>query len=379
LTDDLGRSGTYGGGVRRMPPLMMWVSALAIGVFQVGGSFGAAHEQTDRLSIDGLAIALLVIGPMALAVRGRWPLLAAAVPLAAADIYIGLGYPYGPIFVSVIVGLFYAVLVGERHRTWVLAGLGFLGYALAERLGHGHSIPPLLHLAGVAGWMMVVLAVADVTRTRRLEAAERSRRRTSDERLRIARDLHDVLAHNISLINVQAGVALHLIDERPEQARTALANIKDASREALHELRSALDVLRYGDERAVRAPAPGLAELEGLVDGVRAGGLEVRTEITGAPVTLPTPVDLCAYRIVQEALTNVTRHARARTATVRIRYGDDLVVEVHDDGRGGTVVAGNGVVGMRERAAALGGKLEVGPDPSGGFGVVATLPLLVRS
>ncbi len=358
---------------------MMWVSALVIGVFQVGASFGAAHEQVDRLPIDGLAIALLVVGPMALAVRGRWPLLAAAVPLAAADVYIGLGYPYGPIFVSVIVGLFYAVLVGERHRTWVLAGLGFLGYVLAVRLGREHSIPPLLHLAGVAGWMMVVLAVADVTRTRRLEAAERSRRRTSDERLRIARDLHDVLAHNISLINVQAGVALHLIDERPEQARTALANIKDASREALHELRSALDVLRYGDERAVRAPAPGLGELDGLVAGVRAGGLEVRTEITGAPVTLPTPVDLAAYRIVQEAPTNVTRHARARTATVRIRYGDDLVVEVHDDGRGGPVVAGNGVVGMRERAVALGGKLEVGPDPSGGFDVVATLPLLVRS
>jgi signal transduction histidine kinase len=363
--------------VREKPRLAIWASALAIGVFQVVGSFGAAHDQPDRLAIDGLAIGLLLVGPLALAVRDRWPLFAAAVPLIAADVYIGHGYPYGPIFVSVIVGLFAAVLAGERRRTWLLAIVGFLGYVLAVRLGREMQIPPLLHLVVIAGWIGVVLAVADVTRTRRLEAAERARRRTSDERLRIARDLHDVLAHNISMINVQAGVALHLIDERPEQARTALANIKDASREALHELRSALDVLRYGDERPVRAPAPGLDALEGLVEGVRAGGLDVRTEIIGAPVTLPAAVDLAAYRIVQEALTNVTRHAGASVATVRIRYGDDLTIEVVDDGRGGPVVAGNGIVGMHERAAALDGRLVAGPQ-RGGFSVVATLPLPVR-
>lgn len=361
-----------------MPRLAIWVSALAIGVFQVGGSFGAAREQPDRLAIDGWAVALLILGPLALTVRDRWPLLGAAVPLMAADLYLGHGYPYGPIFISVIIGLFYGVFAGQRQRTWVIAGLGLLGYPIAAWLTDGPRISAM-HLAVIAGWMVVVLVGADLARTRRLEVTERNRRRTSDERLRIARDLHDVLAHNISMINVQAGVALHLIDERPEQARTALANIKEASREALHELRSALDVLRYGDERAVRAPAPGLAELEGLVDGVRAGGLDVRTEIVGTRVPLPTAVDLAAYRIVQEALTNVTRHARARVATVRIRYGDDLVIEVLDNGRGGPVVAGNGVVGMRERAAALGGKVEVGPNPGGGFGVVATLPLLVRS
>jgi signal transduction histidine kinase len=361
-----------------MPKFAIWASALAIAVFQIGGSFGAAGEQPDRLGIDGWAVALLILGPLALAVRDRWPLLGAAIPLAAADLYLGHGYPYGPIFISVIVGLFYGILAGERRRTWMIAALGLLGYPLAARLGSGPHIA-VLHLTVIAAWIVVVLVVADLARTRRLELAERTRRRTSEERLRIARDLHDVLAHNISMINVQAGVALHLIDERPEQARTALANIKEASREALHELRSALDVLRYGDERAVRAPAPGLAELEGLVDGVRAGGLDVRTEIVGIRVPLPAAVDLAAYRIVQEALTNVTRHARARVATVRIRYGDDLVIEVLDNGRGGPVVAGNGVVGMRERAAALGGKVEVGPNPGGGFGVVATLPLLVRS
>jgi signal transduction histidine kinase len=359
-------------------PRFAILSAVVIGVIQVAGSFGAAHEQSDRLAVDGWAVALLIVGPAALAVRDRWPLVGAAVPLVAADVYLGRGYPYGPVFLSVIVGLFYGIFAGERRKTWMVAGFGLLAYPLAAWVEGGPHVP-LVHLTAVVAWVVVVLVVADLVRTRRLEFAERARRRTSDERIGIARDLHDVLAHNISMINVQAGVALHLIDERPEQARTALANIKDASREALHELRSALDVLRYGDERAVRAPAPGLAALEGLVSGVRAGGLEVRTEIAGNPVPLSTAVDLAAYRIVQEALTNVTRHANARAVTVRIDYGDDLVIEVQDDGRGGSVVPGNGVVGMRERATALGGTVEIGPRPGGGFGVVATLPLLVRS
>ena len=352
----------------------MWVSALGIAVFQVVGSFGAEHNQTDRLPIDALAVGLLLLGPAALAVRGRWPLVGAAVPFLAADVYLWRGYPYGPIFVSVIVGLVTAVILGERHRVWAVAAVGFAGYLIAERFGNDDRFPSLLHVALVAGWIVVVLAVADLTRTRRLEAAERARRRAGEERMAIARDLHDVLAHDISMINVQAGVALHLFDERPEQARTALANIKEASRDALQELRSALDVLRYGDERA---PAPGLGELDRLVDGVRAGGLDVRTEITGDVVPLPTAVDLAAYRIVQEALTNVTRHAGAHHATVRVRYADPLLVEVVDDGRGGAAVPGNGLVGMRERAAALGGDVEIGPRPGGGFGVRASLPLVL--
>ena len=365
--------------VRKLPQLTIWASAIAVAALQIGGSLGAAHEQPDRLAIDGLAIGLLVVGPLALAFRDRRPLLAAAVPILAADVYIGRGYPFGPIFVSVIVGLFVGVLAGERHRTWIVAAAGLTGYPIAGWLLHGPHEPSALHLTIGAGWIVVVLAIADVTRVQRSEAAERSRRRASEDRVRIARELHDVLAHNISMINVQAGVALHLRDEHPDQAWTALANIKDASRQALQELRSALDVLRYGNERAARAPAPGLAELEELIEGVRAGGLLVRTEVAGIPVALPAPVDLVAYRIVQEALTNVTRHSRAREVTIRIGYGDDLSIEVLDDGDGGPVVAGNGVVGMRERAAALDGVLDIGPRPGGGFAVVATLPLLVPS
>src|SRR5205085_772573 len=240
---------------------------------------------------------------------------------------------------------------------------------------------------GLAAWLLVLGTVSEVIRTRRERAveiwrtrAEESRRRASEERLRIAQDLHDVLAHNISLINVQAGVALHLMDEQPEQARSALTAIRQASKEALGELRSVLGVLRQVDEEPPRAPTPGLADLDDLVRGTEAAGLAVRTHIDDTPRPLPAGVDLAAYRIVQEALTNVARHAGPAVATVRVAYGDgELTVEVEDDGRGraptSTSGGGNGIPGMRERAAALGGRLETGPRPGGGFRVQARLPV----
>ncbi|MGH9039074.1 MAG: sensor histidine kinase [Acidimicrobiia bacterium] len=374
------------------------LSALAIGLFQVAGSYGAADNQPERKAIDGLALVLILLGPAALAVRDRWPLLAAGVALAAADVYIGLGHPYGPIFASVVVGIFTAVQAGYRRETWVLAGLGFAGHLVAVLVDP--RTPPdgprWLHLALVAGWMTVVVAVAELIRSRRERAAElaraaeeEERRRAGEQRLQMAQELHDVLAHNISLINVQAGVALHLIDEQPEQIRSALTNIKEASRDALHELRTALDLLRHGPgSEAPRFPAPRLADLNALVAGVRAGGLDVRLERDGNARPLPSAVELAAYRIVQEALTNVTRHARARTVTVRLAYGSGdsggVTVEVTDDGTGGPAgpgdVAGGpagpgrGITGMRERAAALGGTVEAGARPGGGFRVLAHLP-----
>ena len=196
--------------------------------------------------------------------------------------------------------------------------------------------------------------------------------------MRIARELHDVLAHNISLINVQAGVALHLMDEQPGQSRSALQAIKQASNDALGELRSVLDILRQGDEAPPRAPASGLAQLDNLVAGAGATGLEVRTRVEGTPRPLPAGTDLAAFRIVQESLTNVTRHAGPATAAVLVRYGaDHLDVQVDDDGRGPSASgqAGNGIRGMRERVAALGGELTTGPRPGGGFRVLARLPL----
>ena len=370
----------------RLPRRAVWVSALAIAVFQVIGSIGAADNQPDRKSIDAIAVLLVLAGPLALAWSERWPLMAVAVAVVAADVYIALGYPYGPIFVSVAVSLFWAVQAGHRRSIWLLAAGGFVGFVIATSVDPRSDGSSPGHLALVAGWLVVVLAVAELVRVRRAQATERRRaayevrqRQLGEQRLELAQELHDVLAHNISLINVQASVALHLIDEQPEQARPALANIKEASHHALQELRTALDVLRRGDD-APRAPAPRLDDLHDLVEGVRASGLDVRVVRDGAVVALPQAVELAAYRIVQEALTNITRHAGARAATVHLTYGDGLHIEVTDDGSGpaaGTTFSGesgNGIVGMRERAAALGGTVDVGPLNGRGFRVAAHLP-----
>jgi signal transduction histidine kinase len=279
------------------------------------------------------------------------------------------------------------VQAGHRRTTWALAATGYAGFVLAYLVDpRPHGGPGALHLALVAGWLAVVLAVSEVVRSRRDRVADLQRaeederqRRLGEQRLGLAQELHDVLAHNISLINVQASVALHLIDEQPDQARPALTTIKAASRDALQELRTALDLLRHGED-APRGPAPGLADLATLVDGARAGGLEVQVDmdVNGSGSPLPAAVELAAYRIVQEALTNVARHARAHRVTVRIVHGagdgDGVSVEVTDDGRGGSAEPGNGIVGMQERAAALGGTVEAGPCAGGGFRVAANLP-----
>ena len=353
-------------------------------MFQVVGSFGAASNQPDRRAIDAVALVFVLLGPLALGVRDRWPLAALATTMVAADVYVGRGYPYGPIFVSVIVALAYAVIRGLRRSTWLITAAGFAGFVVASLVDPRRENVGLVHLALVAGWLAVVLAVSELIRVRRVQIVDRQRaereeqqRRASDERLRLAQELHDVLAHNISLINVQAGVALHLLDDQPEQARPALANIKAASRDALHELRGALDVLRRGDE-APLLPAPRLADIDALVDGVRPSGLDVRLERRGAAEPLSAGVELAAYRIVQEALTNVTRHAGATRATVSLMYGDGITVEVVDNGITHVDVSamssGRGLAGMRERATALGGTIESGPVPSGGFRVRAHLP-----
>jgi signal transduction histidine kinase len=348
-----------------MRPSMLPAAAV-VALVSIVGSIGAAHGQTDRRGIDAVAVALLLVAAGALAVRDRH--IAALVAFAAASAFIARGHPYGPVFAAPLVALFLAGLTPHRRRTWIVAAAGGAMFlAAAARSDH----VGLVHLGLVVGWLAAFTSAAEVVRNRRVEAMERARRRSSEQRLHIARELHDVLAHDISLINVQAGVALHLVDEQPEQARIALANIKEASRDALHELRTALDVLRTGDD-ASRAPAPTLAGLPALVEGVRASGLDVRLDLAALP-PLPAPVELAAYRIVQEALTNVTRHARATTARVAVTHDGALHVEVLDDGVGGDPVPGNGLVGMRHRATSLGGTFDAGPT-RGGFAVRATLP-----
>jgi signal transduction histidine kinase len=365
--------------------------AVAVGVLQVGLTTLVARNQPDRQPLDLLAYLLLVAGPVALLWRWRSPALVLVAVMASNIVYFALGYPYGPAWLALIVAFWTAVTGGARPVAWATAFVGLAAYytlaALLDRVEPATAASVAAHL----GWLLLVLAAAEVVMAgrQRRQAAERTRaeeerRRAGEERMRIARELHDVLAHNISLINVQAGVALHLMDEQPGQSRSALQAIKQASNDALGELRSVLDILRQGDEAPPRAPASGLASLDRLVAGAEATGLPVSAKVEGTPRPLPAGTDLAAFRIVQESLTNVTRHAGPASATVLIAYGDrELTVQVDDNGKGseppsaadGSLRPGRGLVGMRERVAALGGELTTGPRPGGGFRVLARLPI----
>jgi signal transduction histidine kinase len=361
--------------------------ALGVGVVQVIGTYGAAQGQHEREPLEALAILLLVAGPVALIGRRRFPVAVYALVFGATLAYALLGYPRGPIFLSLLVAFFTVVITGHRLAAILGLAAGYFSFLWLPSLLDREPAPSLGAILGLAAWLLVILSAAEFVRGRRehaLEIArireEEARRRASEERLRIARELHDALGHHMSLINVQAGVALHVNEELPEQARSALDAIRQASKEALSELRSVLEILRKGDEQAPRSPTPTLARLDSLVSQAAAAGLTVRTETVGDVRPLPFGVDVAAFRIVQEALTNVARHAGPATATVHIAYGDsDLTVQVDDDGRGSVQHAkggtGKGLLGMRERVAALSGELEAGPRPGGGFRVRARIPL----
>jgi signal transduction histidine kinase len=214
-----------------------------------------------------------------------------------------------------------------------------------------------------------------------------ARRAVSEERLRIARELHDVVSYSFATINVQAGAAVHVLEEQPEQAAEALKAIKSASKEALGELRTILGMLRTVDGGESRSSAPGLGRLDALAESTTAAGVLTRVRFDGRPRPLPAEVDLTAFRIVQESLANVLRHVGPASVVVTIGYERDrLSVEVEDDGRGDangsrrrSEGSGHGIAGMRERVLALGGELEAGPRPDGGFRVRASLPLVARS
>jgi signal transduction histidine kinase len=360
---------------------------------QVVGMALVARGQPQ--AIDAFGYALLVAGPAALAVVRRLPLVALGVGLAATATYLSIDYPRGPFFVAALVALFIAVRRANRVVVWIMVAAAYAGYVLVTSTADGDRLahPSVGTYALVATWTAVAVALAEGSRVRAAHFAEmmrareeakrarteQARRQASEERLKIARELHDVLGHHLSLINVRAGVALHLLDSRPEQAREALGAIKQASAEALREVRGVLATLNPSDESAPRSPAPGLDELDPLLEETRAAGLAVDVRLDGEARPLTAGVDRAAYRIVQEALTNVRRHAGPDAAvTVTIGYGaHGLTLRVEDTGATQSTVdeEGNGIPGMRERAAALGGTLTAGPRPGGGFRVEACLPM----
>jgi signal transduction histidine kinase len=339
------------------------------------------------------AVGYIVIGGAAamLALRRTAPIIGLAVVTALLWVYTAREYAGGPIYLMFFVMVFAVAVSNERRRSLVIVALALAVLLSSHFLlfGFGDSVWPLLSV----GWTAAAWFWGDGLRTRRAYLAgleeraryleetreEEARRRVADERLRIARDLHDVIAHSIASINVQAGSAIHVMDRRPEQARESLLAIKNASAEALAELRSTIGIMRDGEDEhdAPRAPTPSLARLDPLLETAAHAGLPVQVGVRGEPRPLPSAVDVAGYRIVQESLTNVVRHAHAHEATVTVEYGPEFIeVEVTDDGRNGAAggETGHGIAGMRERAEAVGGRVEVGPRFAGGFRVWARLP-----
>ena len=360
---------------------------------QVGGTALAARHQEAARDLDVLGLALLALGAGSVSLRRRSPAGALGLAFAATASYWALGFPRGPIFASLLVTVTAAVLAGRRLAAIVALVAGFVVFSWSRPLlGRGEA-PGVAAVLGLAAWLITILSVAEVVRTRRdrsreaqLSRDEAVRRQATEERLRIARELHDAVAHNMSLINIQAGVALHLMEGRDgpgDQVADALGTIKQASREALVELRSILGVLRAVDEEAPRAPTPSLSRLDELVATAGLSGVDVQLDVDATVIddVLPRPVDLAAYRIIQESLTNVARHSDRPEAVVRVhREGGVLTVEVLDEGSGrspgrGIPSGGNGIAGMRERAASVGGELTAGGRPGRGFAVRARLPL----
>ena len=332
---------------------------------------------------DGLALALILVATLPYYARRRAPLLVFAVSQTAIAAIFVLDYHGGALPFVLAVG---AYTVGayrpplEVVLAAALQNVTFVVMVLADSAGFG--VPqyltsvPLYAATMLVGWSM---------QSRRLrfdalerEQAESALRAAADERLRIAQELHDVVAHSLGLIAVQAGVGMHVIDTDPAEAKRSLEHISRTSRSSLAEIRRVLGLVRSGEPSAPYAPTPGLADLPRLVDEMAGAGLPVDLSVSDGAGSLPPGVELAAYRVVQEALTNALRHAMAKRATVQVEVvGGDLRVVVSDDGagqNGGRRPGGHGLVGMRERVAVYGGTLEVGPGAGGGFRVDATIP-----
>ncbi|MBY8855754.1 sensor histidine kinase [Nocardia sp. CA2R105] len=390
---------------RVRPSGRVLLPALIAAVVQVGaGAKANAHwHETGSRQLDALGYALLLAGPLLLLARRAYPRAVLYAVLVVTLAYLVLGYGYGPIFIALAIAFLAAARRGSRWWTYPIVPLGYLLMVWPAPFTRGHPTN-YWQIIGLFAWLSVLVALAEGIRQRRAvliarrqraqdaqrnEQAERAReqaqreQRATQERLAIARELHDVLAHSLSLINVQSSVALELLDRKPEQAATALAAIKSASRDALGEVHALLQSIRSGAETvaAPTSPAVRVGDLDALIEPARAAGLLVRTEVTGDPLRLPAVLDVAAARIVQESLTNVLRHAPGASAVVGVHYSpDELRVVVENTAppntpQPSTTPGGNGIPGMLERAHALNGELSAIALRHGGFRVTARLPI----
>ncbi|MBM7460825.1 sensor histidine kinase [Rhodococcus coprophilus] len=395
--------------------------ALFVTVMQVQGTVVRNSGQPDVVlrplsDLGNLGYLLLIVSGAALAVRRRHPAAVFAVTALTSVVYYGLDFPDGPGWLALFVALYTFTAYGDGHRTLQLAGGGIVALAVVWLIAAADVEPP-----AAVGWVyfrigasVMSAALGESVRARKhlatqaLERAalaerardEEARARVDAERLRIAREVHDTVAHAIAVINIQSGVTAHVLDKRPERVRESLEVIEQTSARALAEMRAILDVLRAesssddvtdgggADDLEPRAPRAGVAQLDDLTARAREAGLEVTIDAPPPPQPLPAAVGSAVYRIVQEAITNVIRHVGTTRVTISLQYSPDTVeVRVSDEGRPTLTTdprterqeqpkgPGHGLTGMRERCRLLGGRLDAGPLPHGGFAVTARLPV----
>ncbi|MBF0672143.1 MAG: sensor histidine kinase [Salinibacterium sp.] len=372
----------------RLPVAISLLIQVPGALFGWRGPGPRAGSPSFALSADWpLALVITVVACLALLAARRWPgpVVAFVTAAAIADLLLRPEMP-GPPFVALAFAIVGAIARNARVWAWVSAGVMWVTVLLAS-LALVDFAPSRVAFSTLG--VLAVLGIGEAVRARRERAAayrralaQRRQTAAEAERVRIARELHDVLAHSLSSINVQAGVGLHLIERDPAAGAAALAEIKAASRVALDEVRSVLGVLRSdGAPGSPLAPEPELSQLERLAASVTGQGVLVELELHPESIThdAPRPIQLALYRIVQESLTNVVRHAQANHVTVSVRAdATHYIAEIVDDGAAtsadDTAGGGRGLLGMRERATLLGGTLEARPQPGGGFRVCARIP-----
>ncbi|MET8704446.1 sensor histidine kinase [Kitasatospora sp. NPDC004723] len=371
---------------------------LVLAAFIVTAGTTTVDRLGNAIEPNPAALTLAVVSSLALLGRRRWPCLVVVITLActlalcfvATQLNAGLVAP-------LLLALFFLAVRTDRTTARAATAVSAVLVTVATIINEPHT--SLSIKIGVIAWILLPGAIGDSVRVRRAHLAaieeraeraertreEEARRRVADERIRIARDLHDVVAHHIALANAQAGIAVHLLDRHPAQAREMLSHLTDATGSALRELKATVGLLRSADDpQAPLEPAPGLDRLPDLIGAFERAGLPVRLAVEGEPQPLSPGVDLTAYRILQESLTNVAKHAAGTTADVTLAYsGSRVLLTVANERpapglRSGVVApvgGGFGLIGMRERAAAVGGRLTADRRPGGGFLVSAELPL----
>jgi signal transduction histidine kinase len=378
--------------IRRLDAQRPWVldAVLAVVIF-VAAAASAATPAAQYRDPDAIVYVLIALSAAPYALRRRWPLavlVLASIPVLA---LLALGYS------SAVIGaaLFLAAYTVAAHADSLVTALA-IGYAALMMVLVAAVAPTAMGIAALVTNLALFTGAFALGRSahvrrenvallqERAQLAERARadearQAVADERLRIAQELHDVLGHSLGVIALQSGVAAHVIDRDPAEAKASLVAISRTSRTSLAEVRRILGALRTDAGTTGYHPPPGLSALEALATELTEAGLPVRIHVHGVPDQVPAALDLTAYRVVQEALTNVVKHAGPARAEVTVRYEDGRVtVQVDDDGRGsaaqGQAPGGHGQLGMRERVAVWGGTLQTGPRPDGGYRVLATLP-----